>query len=809
MNRKLLLTALLSVTLWGCGSDEIVDPGGSSASSETSSPSSSPSSSPGASGPEIGIQGFATLNGGTTGGTGGEVVVVTTYEELAAQIQDGDHTPRVIQVSGRITAPSGAPHMLRVPSNKTIIGLGHDAVIDGFGLDINGWNAEIIDEYGPRCEPDISHVFTPTTNVIVRNLRFVNSGDDSINMQCYTTNVWIDHNTFEYSDDGSVDIKRATDFVTVSWNHFVGTYKTSLVGHADNREEQDTGKLRVTYHHNWFEDADSRNPRVRFGEVHVFNNFADNITDYFIGMGYQSSIHADGNYVNWANRTTKDYNGNNITWHESNIVLDEAHDIFLGGQGFNPRDYYDYQLHDAAEVPNLVRQFAGVGKLNVVQGDSDHPDALVDIPPPGEGSSSSNDFSPPVSSSSEASSSSSVASSSSSDQAGGGNPEPIPGDLSFELVGYATGTGNVVRDRRVDNSSFTGVTGGAGSNPQVVTYQAANNGLRDALRSGDYAGGMVFYVDDADYLADILQANDRHQRDSNFGPPYAPITIFVNGTLTPTGSTNQLRVERQANVSIIGDGNRGELNGIGLRLIDASNIIIRNLQIHHVKAGEETGIEVAYSNNIWIDRNEFFSEGLFWNSDGTLNDSSKDDYDGLVDMKHGTNHVTVSWNIFRDHYKGLLLGHSDSPSAAPDNVTYHHNYFARLNTRVPLIRYATTHMFNNVFEDIPGSGINSREGAMVRVERNYFNNVGSGNRDGNRSVQGPVGWWYGSSTGYWDVIDNIVVDSPMDEMQSTVTTSAPFYDYAHVMQDAETARDLVRTHAGRSLQPASVEAARL
>lgn len=810
MNKKWLLTALISTALWGCGGPG--DNGGEVASSSVtaeSSASSESSSGNVTTDVDVGMQGFATLNGGTTGGTGGEVVVVSNYQELAAQIQDGDHTPRVIQVSGRITAPNGAPHMLRVPSNKTIIGLADDAVIDGFGLDLNGWNSEVIAQYGARCEPEYEQVFTPTTNVIVRNLRFINSGDDSINMQCYTRNVWIDHNTFEYSQDGSVDVKRATDFVTISWNHFIGTYKTSLVGHADNREEQDTGKLRVTYHHNWFQDTDSRNPRVRFGEVHVFNNFADNITDYFIGMGYQSSIHADGNYVNWANRTTKDYKGTDITWDPSNIVLDEAHDIFLAGQGFDPSTYYEYQLHNASDVPELVRQFAGVGKLNVQEGDSGHPDALVSVTLPGETSSSSADSSVVASSSDAASSSSAASSSNDSDSSVGTPPAPVPGDLNFALVGYGTGTGHVVRDRRVDNTDTVGVTGGAGSNPTVVNYRAENNGLRDALRSGDYQGGMVFYVDDADYLADILLANDRHQRDSNFGPPYAPITVFVNGTLRPTGSTNSLRVERQANVSIIGDGNRGELNGIGMRIIDSSNIIIRNLQIHHVDTAAKTGIEVAYSNNIWIDRNEFFSAGLFYNADGSLDDSSKDYYDGLLDMKHGTNHVTVSWNVFRDHYKGLLLGHSDSPSAAPNNITYHHNYFARLNSRVPLIRYATTHMFNNVFEDIASSAINSREGALVRVERNYFENVGSGSRDGNRSVQGPVGWWYGSSTGYWHVIENIVVNSPEDEMQSSVTTPTPSYEYAHAMQDAATARDLVLAHAGRSLQPASIEAARL
>ena len=88
------------------------------------------------------------------------------------------------------------------------------------------------------------------------------------------TNVWVDHNSFTNGYDGAVDIKRGSDFVTVSWNRIFGHDKSMLLGHTDDNASQDVGHLRVTYHHNWFDGSGTRHPRVRFGNpVHVYNNY--------------------------------------------------------------------------------------------------------------------------------------------------------------------------------------------------------------------------------------------------------------------------------------------------------------------------------------------------------------------------------------------------------------------------------------------------------------------------------------------------------------------------------------------------------
>lgn len=89
--------------------------------------------------------GFASLNGGTTGGFGGTEVTVTTLEDLVSYASaDGPH---IIKVSGTITVdPEGEE--IEVSSDKTIIGVGADAHIENGGFGIHG-----------------------VSNVIVRNLR--------------------------------------------------------------------------------------------------------------------------------------------------------------------------------------------------------------------------------------------------------------------------------------------------------------------------------------------------------------------------------------------------------------------------------------------------------------------------------------------------------------------------------------------------------------------------------------------------------------------------------------------------------------
>ena len=139
------------------------------------------------------VDGFASVNAlgqnGTTGGVGGPVVTATTTDQLLDYIDTVG--PLVIQVSGRIAITSKQG----VRPNKTIVGLGTSAEITGGGLD-----------------------FYRSYNVIVRNIRFTDAEDDSVNIGQNSHHIWIDHNEFSGAIDGSVDIVRGAEYVTVSWN---------------------------------------------------------------------------------------------------------------------------------------------------------------------------------------------------------------------------------------------------------------------------------------------------------------------------------------------------------------------------------------------------------------------------------------------------------------------------------------------------------------------------------------------------------------------------------------------------------------
>jgi pectate lyase len=207
---------------------------------------------------------------------------------------------------------------IRIGSNTTIVGVGKNPVIKGAWFDIRG----------------TANVPNSRSNIIIRNLTFRDTYDcfpawdpndgalgswnaqyDSISLRD-TNNVWIDHNMFEDREtaddkqprhfgvvyqvhDGLLDITNASDLVTVSWNRFRNHDKALLIGSSDSASA-DRGKLRVTLHHNVFERIGQRAPRVRFGQVHLYNNFYDVRAtpnyQYSWGVGIESAIYAEENF---------------------------------------------------------------------------------------------------------------------------------------------------------------------------------------------------------------------------------------------------------------------------------------------------------------------------------------------------------------------------------------------------------------------------------------------------------------------------------------------------------------------------------
>ncbi|MER7401591.1 right-handed parallel beta-helix repeat-containing protein [Streptomyces sp. NPDC000070] len=263
--------------------------------------------------------GFAAVNAlgqnGTTGGAGGATVTATTSEQFLRYIDTVG--PLTIKVQGTINITSKQG----VRPNKTIVGVGSSGVINGGGLD-----------------------FYRSYNVIVRNIKFTNAEDDAVNVGRDSHHIWIDHNEFVAPVDGALDINRAAEYVTVSWN---------------------------CIHHNFFDGSKQRNPRVRFGEpVHVYNNYFRNNELYGVASTMNAGVLVEGNY--FENVPHPCYSASGYADSGPGRLVQRGNQFVASGtcetngSVTEPRTFYSYTLDSAANVPSLVRAGAGVGKIGAV-----------------------------------------------------------------------------------------------------------------------------------------------------------------------------------------------------------------------------------------------------------------------------------------------------------------------------------------------------------------------------------------------------------------------------------------------------------
>jgi pectate lyase len=245
--------------------------------------------------------GFASLGGNTTGGGSAAPRLVTTLAQLnSAAAGTG---AAVIFVSGRM-----AQGTVTIGSNKTIIGC------SGTSPTLNG-----------------RVTLNRSTNVIIRNLNIVGfncrppdvdtaaggecqDGVDAVGVQ-RSTRIWFDHNAISDGSDGSLDITNGSDLITVSNTKFfyssrradpndtgaAGHRFSNLIGGSDSNGSEDAGRLNITWHNNWWADnIVERQPRIRFGRNHLFNNlWTSTGNNYCIGVGVGANIRTQNNvFVN-------------------------------------------------------------------------------------------------------------------------------------------------------------------------------------------------------------------------------------------------------------------------------------------------------------------------------------------------------------------------------------------------------------------------------------------------------------------------------------------------------------------------------
>ena len=228
----------------------------------------------------------------------------------------------------------------------------------------------------------------------------------------------------------------------------------------------------------------------------------------------------------------------------------------------------------------------------------------------------------------------------------------------------------------------------------------------------------------------------------------------------------------RSNKTLIGTSDSAHIEGIGVKINEARNVIIRNITFSKVIQFDEIEINGA-SRNIWIDQCDFFTDL----------DNDVDYYDGLLDIKNQSTFITVSWSRFHDHQKCILISSGDQEFAdSVIRITFHHNYFYNCNSRLPSIRFGMAHIFNNLYYNT-GTAINSRMNACVRVEKNYFKDAGTG-----------VGMLYSPIPGEVELIHNIFEDTDYSDSPSC-SLNVP-YEYSSFLNNSESIPDIIPTGTG-------------
>jgi hypothetical protein len=129
-------------------------------------------------------------------------------------------------------------------------------------------------------------------------------------------------------------------------------------------------------HHNWYaENVRGRMPRVRYGHVHLYNNYyASAGNGYCIGVGYECHIRVENTYFERISGAWADYGGvsnGEIGWN--NLIF-----VYSSQPAFVSNSYpvfeppYTFSMDSAADVKAVVTANAGNVFNTTFVDESDH-----------------------------------------------------------------------------------------------------------------------------------------------------------------------------------------------------------------------------------------------------------------------------------------------------------------------------------------------------------------------------------------------------------------------------------------------------
>ena len=267
---------------------------------------------------------------------------------------------------------------------------------------------------------------------------------------------------------------------------------------------------------------------------------------------------------------------------------------------------------------------------------------------------------------------------------------------------------------------------------------------------------------------------------------------------------NKIKLSPVSNTTIIGlDG--AVIKGGTFQISGVSNVTIRNLTIqdaydpfpHHEKNdgfnAQWDGICLDGASNIWIDHCTIEDTMKYSKVAISGGDEEKwQTYDGLCDMKGSSKNIVVSYCVFKNHDKTMLIG-SGSSDISGGYITIHHNKFLNCGQRLPMTTYPNMHVYNNSFER-DSDAYYSQQACIVGryaaytyvVENNYF---GSGVKKCLTTSTSAAGSCYSSG--------NYFVESSPSTGLVTSTSAKPFTpSYEYELDEASDVQTIIEEKAG-------------